>query len=337
MLFSKKYILFFTILFIFISLLFLSLSRQNLPFKDNSSIQNNLSVSDSESNNIDVTVGTKDILALKMFHSSIVDGAILADEHGELVVNRDLRHWIDFYLSAIGELTLIEIKELMQKEISLLPMPAREQAEKILAGYLNYKEALADYEKQFSSTVGGGHIENMSQRHDWQKRLRRQALSGEIVDAFWRLDELVDDHALEQLVINASSESDAEKANRINQLDAELPKELKDFRKNLYVASNLQETTDAFRQQGGSYEDIRQLRIEEVGLEATERLEAVDRIQQVWKQRIVAYANEIKAIANVEGVSEQDKKSHLKKYAEDNFDQNEQLRLDSALNLLAEE
>jgi hypothetical protein len=35
-----------------------------------------------------------------------------------LIIDRDLRHGIDFYLSAIGELSLREIKQLMAEKMS---------------------------------------------------------------------------------------------------------------------------------------------------------------------------------------------------------------------------
>ena len=276
------------------------------------------------------------ILALNMFKLASVDGDITVDKNEELVVDRDLRHWIDFYLSAIGELSLVEIQQLMNQKIALLPMPARQQAEKLLADYLAYKEALASYEGQFQllEPESIDHLENLQQRHDWQKRLRRQMLSTEAVEAFWQLDELVDDYALEQLVINGSDMSDEEKLYQLKKSDDALPAELKNFRRDLYIASNLQEKVVSSRQQGGSDESIRQLRIEQVGLKATDRLEVLEAAQNLWQQRVVDYANEVKAVAAIEGLTEQDKNERIRLYQHDNFDNKEQLRLDTALSLL---
>lgn len=280
---------------------------------------------------------SEDILKLKMFRLATIDGDIRADEDGHLIIDRDLRHWIDFYLSAIGELSLIEIKQLIAEKIAQLPMPAREQAARLLADYLSYKESLASYEGQFKQLLGSDHLDNLQQRHDWQKRLRREALSNEAVEAFWLLDELVDDYALEQLVINGSDSSEEEKLNQLKNLEAALPKELKEFRRDVYIASNLQEVVEASRQQGGSDEVIRQLRIEEVGMDATDRLEVLEAKQNVWQQRVMAYADEMKAVAAIEGVTEQDKQDQIDRYQENNFNEREQLRLETALRLLADD
>jgi len=280
---------------------------------------------------------SEDILKLKMFRLATIDGDIRADEEGHLIIDRDLRHWIDFYLSAIGELSLSEIKQLMAEKISQLPMPASEQAVRLLADYLSYKEALASYEGQFKQLLGSDHIDNLQQRYDWQKRLRREALSSEAVEAFWLLDELVDDYALEQLVINGSDSREEEKLSQLKKLEAALPKELKEFRRDVYIASNLQEAVEAYRQQGDSAEVIRQLRIEEVGLDATDRLEVLEAKQSVWQQRIIAYADEMKAVAAIEGITEQDKQDQIDNYQDINFDEREQLRLETALRLLADD
>jgi lipase chaperone LimK len=274
------------------------------------------------------------LLKLNMFKLASVDGDITADENGQLVINRNLRHWIDFYLSAIGELSLVEIQQLMDQQIGLLPMPARQQAEKLLAEYLAYKEALASYENQLKQWVSTNHIENLQQRHDWQKRLRRQILSTETVEAFWKLDELIDDYALEQLVINDSDMKDEEKLYQLQKLDEALPAELKDFRRDLYIASTLQEKVSLSREQGGSDEAVRQLRIEEVGLEAADRLEALEAKQNLWQQRIENYADEVKAVAAIEGLTEQDKNERISLYQQEHFNSKEQLRLGTALNLL---
>ena len=59
--------------------------------------------------NASTVLTTADILQLKTFRFASVDGQLAQDKDGHLIVNRDLRHWIDFYLSAIGELSLEQV------------------------------------------------------------------------------------------------------------------------------------------------------------------------------------------------------------------------------------
>jgi lipase chaperone LimK len=204
----------------------------------------------------------------------------------------------------------------------------------LLLDFRVYKEALADYEHQVQSP-SGNYIENLQSKHDWQKRLRRQILSAATVEAFWQLDELVDDHALEKLIIRNSEYNEEEKNRQLEQLEANLPVEISDFREQLYIASNLQNEVDRYREQGGSDETVRQLRIDKVGLEAADRLDVLENNQRFWQQRIIAYGNKVKTVNNIEGLSDQDKQDQLKNYREINFKVNEQLRLEAALQLLS--
>jgi lipase chaperone LimK len=349
-LFLKKYFLLFFIIFIF-SILFLQYFFTNQASDLTTIGEEDVSAIDIQEDNDkqfsalvpkvkendSVLDSSEKILNLKMFKFASVDGGIKADKNGQLVVDRDLRHWIDFYLSAMGELPLVEIQQLMDAKIAMLPMPSRQQAEKLLLDYLFYKEALVSYENQFKQSGPVNPIENLQQRHDWQKRLRRQNLPKEAVEAFWQLDELVDDYALEQLVINNSDLSDEEKIEKLRKLESGLPAELKDFRKKLYIASNLQEQVAVSREQGKSDETIRQLRIDQVGLEAADRLEALEEKQNLWHDRLVEYSNEVKFIAAIEGLTKEDKDERIKSYQKENFNENEQLRLDTALSLVINE
>ena len=296
----------------------------------------NFEASSSGSNDLVDTDIPDSILDLKMFKLASVDGALRADDNGELIVDRKLRQWIDFHLSAMGELSLDNIQILMNQKIDLLPMPARQQAQELLASYLSYKEALASYDNEFQQIGPTNHLDNLQQRHNWQKRLRREALSPEAVEAFWQLDELVDDYALEELVITNSDMSDEEKAYQLEKMKEALPEELKSFRRDLYIASNLEEQVVKSREDGESDESIRQLRIEQVGIEATERLEALEVKQNEWQKRLLAYDREVKTVNSIEGLTEQDKQARIKTYQESNFNEKEQLRLETAMSLLQE-
>jgi lipase chaperone LimK len=347
-LFIRKYFLvFFTILIIsilFVQYIVSNQTSSNAALEENDKNQSSILVPNLAPNlapKIKAINGvlepSEKILNLKMFKFASVDGDIKADEHGQLVIDRSLRHWIDFYLSALGEMTLVEIRQLMDEKIAMLPMPSRRQAEKLLVDYLSYKESLASYENQFKQSGDVNYIENLQQRHDWQKRLRRQHLPKEAIEAFWQLDELVDDYALEQLVINNSDLSDVEKIDQLQKSEDSLPEELKKFRHKLYIASNLQEQVTASREQGGSDESIRQLRIDEVGLEAADRLEALEERQNLWQQRLIEYANEVKIIAAIDGLTKEDKEERIQSYQGEKFNPKEQLRLDTALSLFVDE
>lgn len=276
----------------------------------------------------------EDVLNLKTFRLANVDGKLEQDAEGNLIINRDLRHWIDFYLSAAGEVSLEDLIALMKREISLLDSPAKEQAMDILLSYLDYKTELSGYDEREALTIANmSTVEQVGNRLDWQKRLRREWLPIEAVDQFWQLDELIDDQAYQKLAINSSGLSDEEKAQQIETLESELPKEITDFRQALTLSKDLMEQEKALIEQGRG-DEIAKLRADKVSPEAVKRLEAFDQQQANWRSRVVDYRNQTQQIESMEGVSNTRKQELINEYQESYFDEREKLRLPGAVQLI---
>ncbi len=298
------------------------------PIPDQSSI--NTKVIESDNKNIK-------ILELKTFRFSSVDGSIKVDSHDALVIDRDLRHWFDFYLSAIGELNLEQIIVMMQQEINQLPSPGREQAHELLSQYLSYKQELSEYDNRESLAVDQhSNIEQLTQRLDWQMRLRRRYLSPNVVESFWQHDEVIDLYALDKLMIKNSDLSLADKQLQLLALEQSLPDSLQTFKQDLYIAKNLLEKENALSQTEDS-SALRQLRIQEVGVEATDRLEVIDKTHANWQARVFAYRQEMLTLSEAKGMSTIDREGQISEYRQQNFSDKEQLRLKAAVALLSED
>lgn len=277
---------------------------------------------------------TDDVLQLKTFRLSNVDGKLEQNADGSLKINRDLRHWIDFYLSAAGEADLEDLIALMKREIALLDSPAKEQALEILLSYIDYKTALADYDERESLTIGDmSTVEQVGNRLEWQKRLRREWLPTEAVEEFWQLDEIIDDHAYQKLVIHSSDQSAAEKAQQVAELEQQLPKEFTEFKKSLTLSQDLMAKEDELIKQGRS-DEVKQLREDNLSPEAVERLEAFDKKQSSWNSRVTDYRNQLDRINALEGVSSAQKREMISEYQRDNFEAREALRLPAALQVV---
>lgn len=276
------------------------------------------------------------ILDLDTFRFTSVDGSIKVDENNILIIDQDLRHWLDFYLSALGEIDLQKIISMMQLEINKLPNPGRDQAHEIMEQYLAYKRELGEYDdRELLAVDHSNSIEQLSNRLGWQMRLRRRYLEDNIVEAFWHNDEVIDNYALEKLTIKNSNLSDEEKKDKLLALDESLPESLYAFKKELYVASNLLEKEKALSQPDDP-EALRNLRIQEVGIEATDRLEAIDKTQKAWQLKVLSYRNEEQRLSEIEGMSNADKEDILAQYRKDNFEDKERLRLPAAVKLLSD-
>jgi lipase chaperone LimK len=271
---------------------------------------------------------------LKTFRAASVDGVLATDEFNNLIIDRQLRYWLDFYLSALGEASLVEIKQMMMAEIAKLPQPGRDQAIQLLTRYLNYKEQLANYDgmaESFSADLDG-----MAARHQWQKRQRREWFQPETVEAFWHMDEAVDDLALNKLLVRNSELSEEQREQAIKQLEQDMPEDWQALRHQALLASDLENQVEAMRRSAEFNEsDVRDYRLQTVGPEATARLENLDKQQQQWQQRIISLIAEEQRIQGLQGLGDIEKQNLLETYQQQHFSAAERLRLDAAKQLLS--
>ena len=271
---------------------------------------------------------------LKTFRAASVDGVLATDEFNNLIIDRQLRYWLDFYLSALGEASLAEIKQMMLAEIAKLPQPGRDQAIQLLTRYLNYKEQLANYDgmaESFSADLDG-----MAARHQWQKRQRREWFQPETVEAFWHMDEAVDDLALNKLLVRNSELSEEQREQAIKQLEQDMPEDWQALRHQALLASDLENQVEAMRRSAEFNEsDVRDYRLQTVGPEATARLENLDKQQQQWQQRIISLIAEEQRIQGLQGLGDIEKQNLLETYQQQHFSAAERLRLDAAKQLLS--
>lgn len=285
--------------------------------------------------NIDPDVSITDLSQLKTFRATGTDGVLATDESNKLIVDRQLRFWIDFHLAALGEIPLAQIKQFMMSEIADLPQPGRDQAIQILNHYLSYKAHLAEHDASAGSFAAD--LEGMQARFEWQKRLRREWLQPETVEAFWHMDESIDGLVLNKLMIRNSDLDEQQKQQAIEQLEQQMPEEWLSFRQQAVRASELESQVAEMRSSSEfDEEDIREHRLASVGEEATLRLENLDRQQQQWQQRIIALIAEEQRINNIEGIDSSEKASLIEDYQKQSFSEAERLRLDAAKQMLSE-
>ena len=95
----------------------------------------------------------------------------------------------------------------------------------------------------------------------------------------------------------------------------------------------LHQQTQALRARNGSPEELRALRQQLVGSEATARLEALDQQRADWQQRLKRYSSAKAEIESNPGLSQTDRQAALDELISSNFSEQERLRLDAALAL----
>lgn len=272
-----------------------------------------------------------DLKSVKTFRGAKTDGALRVDKNGNLIVNLDLRHWIDFHLAASGEISLADIIGIMQIQIAKLPQPGRHQADVILKNYLGYLDALQEYDIGQQKRIAETSLDEMVARTQWQQRLRHEWFEPETAEAFFMADELMDNYTLTRLQLKKQGATEQELA----ALEENLPVAVQIMRKESRKLVDLEKQENQFKQQGMTTEEIDQWRRQQYGDAAAERLRDAEKRQDDWSLRLTGYQQYQQTLSH-DGLSVGDRERLLQTYRDTHFSQLEQKRLSAALTLLAE-
>lgn len=267
------------------------------------------------------------------FAGTQVDGRFQLDAAGNLLITEDIRRIFDYFLSAIGEEPIgISIQRLRGYITAQLQEPAEGQALALLEQYLDYKRQLVQLEKDLPQMAD---LDAMRQREAAVSALRARLFSTEVHQVFFAGEETYNRFTLERLAIaHDATLDDAAKAAAVDRLRQGLPEALQDSVLP-QLQAELRTQTAQLQAQGATPTEIRRLRQQLVGAEATERLEALDQRRQGWKQRIGAFQAEKARIESNPGLSDGDRRAAIQRLAEEKFDEHERQRLDAALELAA--
>ena len=165
--------------------------------------------------------------------------------------------------------------------------------------------------------------------------LRARLFDSETHQAFFAREEGYNRFTLERLAIQHDGKMSAEeKGVAVDRLRASLPEELQDAVLP-QLQQELRQNTARLQAEGASAAQIRQMRQQLVGAEATTRLEALDGQRQNWQKRLDGYFTEKARIDASEGLSAGDKRAAIEALAAERFDERERLRLDAAEQLAA--
>ncbi|HEX6591176.1 MAG TPA: lipase secretion chaperone, partial [Moraxellaceae bacterium] len=251
-----------------------------------------------------------------------VDCTVATDAAGHLQATAGLRQCFDYFLSAVGE----ESPEILMARIrtqlrNSLREPALGEAEKVLAGYVAYLRGVADIEKrQASSAPGQWDLEKVRQQMQQVQALRRMYLSPEVIAAFFDEDDAYDRYTLARLeLLQDRNLPAAARARQLAVLDQQLPAALRDSLKTVNQYTDLRTLTEDWKKRGGSAGELRQIRSNLVGEEATTRLEALDQENAAWDGRMAAWYGQRDALLKNSSLSTQDRDRQLEELRRSHF------------------
>ncbi len=251
------------------------------------------------------------------FRGASPDGRLQA-LNGALLVNRDLKRWMDFYLSSVGEFSVEEITEFMEAEMRTLPAPADQQALDLLHKYLAYLDDISRYDEVSGRKVNGADLESLVARVEWLEDLRRIYFTEPTISAFFADDEALDRYALEKMRI-AKQGGNAED---MSQLEEELPLHIRIAREKARTI----ETSQNLRLSIDDPQALWEARKEQFGEAAADRLAILDAQRQQWQARLTDYHDFLERNSAKQNFDEL-----AEAYRAENFSVVEQKRIDAAL------
>ncbi|MFZ6750580.1 lipase secretion chaperone [Undibacterium sp. Ren11W] len=264
---------------------------------------------------------------VKSMQGTQADGA--ANQTGDtLKIDIELRRMFDYFLAAIGEKSLPDIR--LEIEIELdktLSRPAAAQGKEVLARYLSYKQDLVELEKAPGLTGSGAKA--MKLRLQGMQNMRSRYFSQNENTAMFGADDIYDTDAVARFEISEDKTlSEAQKTSKYHALDAAMPNALREEKEAPYKILRLAENVSKLRQQGASEDEIYRMRAANTSPEAAARLAALDVDEAQWKNRIAVYLQERKQLPEIEQKNPAPSaSSELQILRDKNFSRAEQMRL----------
>jgi lipase chaperone LimK len=247
------------------------------------------------------------------------------DANGSLVPTPELRHLFEHFLAALGEESLAQLIARIQMTLLTLQEPARSEAIGILGAYLDYKLELGGLE------VGSGAVttlnpEAMVRQFSEIRSLRRHWLDADTAEAFFAMEEAVDDFQLARMRIRADEAlSDEARAVLLQEAEQALPAPIRDARQQTRKFTDYQQMRQEL---SDDPEALQAWRREAFGDEAAQRLTQVEVKQKAWDENWQVYQQE-KAVLEKLGLAGPERKAALTQLREQFFDGPERYRAEA--------
>jgi len=243
-----------------------------------------------------------------------------------VVANAELRHLFDYYLGAVGEKTLPQIRAEIELQLThQLPPAALPSAKQLLERYIAYKTALVDMEKTPQQPTDANPLRA---RLVAMRQVRERFFSPREIAGMWGFDDAYDDDAVARWEIMQDPHLTAEqKRARLAKLDANMSPALRAEREAPLKVAKEEDQAKQMRAAGAGEDDIYRMRATTFSPEAAARMAAVDQENTNWKNRIADYLDQRNKVMGDTTLSDTDRQASLQQLRDARFSVNEQKRL----------
>jgi len=262
----------------------------------------------------------------KSLQGTDVDGELLLDVDGNLIITHGIRNLFEYFLSAKNEepldVILGRIREYIHKHIP--DEPAR-KAIAILDSYISYKKKLEEVESP--EGLQGEELGSLDAIKDALARrmlLRRQLMSSEVVNAFFGDEEKYDQFNLQLIDIKQNSVLTPEaKEEQILELEKMLPESIQNMRQEERARVHLEEKIAEMRKSGKTDQDIFEFRKNEMGEEAAKRWQKLEQERKIWDTKVDSFMSQRKEIASDPNLTPQEQELAIDRLKFESFEESE--------------
>lgn len=255
-----------------------------------------------------------------------IDGRLKADTSGQLVVDLEVRDFFDYFLNAVGDVepeqALAEIGKIARDN---LPPTAANQAMALLDQYLAFKEEAVQLMSQPIPNESKSQIESLQWAFNELKRIRRETMSSEAVEAFFSMEEAYSEYTLASIRIQSDeSLSERDKAALIAYERDQLPEPMRLTEETLISEAQKHAEVEQMIAAGDEQGLVDRLRTE--GYEEEQILSILDyqRTQQQFDERYAMYRLEKEKLSD-SGLSVDDQQLQLENLRAQYFSSEQEL------------
>jgi lipase chaperone LimK len=213
------------------------------------------------------------------YQGSQPDGAIHLDDSGNVIVDKDLKRLFDYYLSAIGELPLDQMRKYLQQFVENQLNPTQlQQVLDYFDKYHNYLNRSDEFSQTLESDL------NLQEKMILLSEFREDNLGAEMANAFFGDEQNYIDFVM--------TDKESEDWTQQQQKWLESENQATEFQD--VVLENREFAT----REDLSSEQIYQYRVDEYGQETAERLTQLDQKRAQWQEVVNDYFLQRQQIEN---------------------------------------
>lgn len=284
-------------------------------------------VLNNESNMLQNAGQSQGIFASKSQQDTEINCQMQLDGSQRLIVNEATRNCFEYFITQYGEKEIQQIEQDFKTYISQNHQePALGQILDLWDRYMKYRQSLGE----LSVPAGANQDDPAYYRsiYNSTQDLRKKFFSNYEIEGLFGTEDTYHEYTLDRMSIMADKKlSEAEKAKKLKDLFAQLPQDWQENLEQINKLEDLRKLTAEIKARGGSAEEIRNMRLNLVGPEATQRLETLDGERASWKSSVNAYLTERDSILQ-SGMSDNAKQQAIQQLKNQHFSQPEdQLRL----------